>query len=779
MSQPKPQHPLSGGRWIGLPASELATLAPGGAPHTTSAWFRRVFAHTPGTRKELLLSASTRYALFVNGVYLHNGPCKGDFWRQHYDRIDLTDHLVAGQNVLCLQVVNFSTAESDNLGCADGGPSAALSKPTGPLLLVVDLGEGENLSTAAGGWQALPDRSNQWLYYQPTWYVGSNQRIDGSQLPAGWPLATGEGWPAAADAFAVDEDSPYGEMTPFCLRERPIPLLYARERAFVRQFPARPGENGFALLGDGAVPAGQTAVAEIDAGELVTGYLRLRVSGGAGAVIHVTYAECYVTDEGKGQRDDWEHGVIQGYYDEFLPSGHGDRFQTFWFRTFRFLRVEVTAAGEDCRVEAIDFLDTAYPLERVTEVVSQANPWVAALHHISANTLARCMHETYEDCPYYEQLQYTQDTRLEMLFTYALSADPRMARRTIEDFHSSLLPEGILQSRFPSRKPQVIPGFALHWIFMLEDYHAQTADAALLGRYRTTVDTVLDWFDRRVNRATGLFDSTEHWPYFDWVEDWKNGVPNAVWAGPSTLANLLLILGLRSGARVMALTGRTALGEEYEARARAVADAVERTAWDEAEGLYREGPDFNEFSQHAQVFAVLAGLAQGERARRVLERALDDPSLKQCSFTMLYFLFRALEMAGMYDRTRVLWGKWTKLLDLGCTTVPEIPDQPRSECHAWGALALWDFPRYFLGVRSAEAGWQSVVIEPRCLWLGDCAGQVATPHGSVKVAWSVKDGMFFIAGELPGGLAGEMVLPDGTRQPIGGAFAARCAAPKE
>ena len=81
----------------------------------------------------------------------------------------------------------------------------------------------------------------------------------------------------------------------------------------------------------------------------------------------------------------------------------------------------------------------------------------------------------------YEQLQYTMDTRLEMLFTYAVGGDTRMARRTLWDFHCSQLPDGILQSRYPSQYPQVIPVFSLHWIFMLEDYYTQTGDAALIS----------------------------------------------------------------------------------------------------------------------------------------------------------------------------------------------------------------------------------------------------------------------------------------------------------
>ena len=36
-----------------------------------------------------------------------------------------------------------------------------------------------------------------------------------------------------------------------------------------------------------------------------------------------------------------------------------------------------------------------------------------------------CAHETYMDCPYYEQMMYVGDTRLEVLTTYAISRDDR------------------------------------------------------------------------------------------------------------------------------------------------------------------------------------------------------------------------------------------------------------------------------------------------------------------------------------------------------------------
>jgi hypothetical protein len=293
-------------------------------------------------------------------------------------------------------------------------------------------------------------------------------------------------------------------------------------------------------------------------------------------------------------------------------------------------------------------------------------------------------------------------------------------------------------------------------------------------RFRPTVDAVLDWFLRRVV-ADGWFASTEHWPYFDWVKEWEHGVPDAVRHGASTIMNLHLALGLQSGAKIMRATGRPEVADEYLLRAKKILDLVERHCWDAQTGLYLEGPDYHkEFTQHTQVWAVLTGLAKGERAKAILNKALDDKALRPCSFTMMYFLFRALEQAGLYERTRELWEKYKSLLPLGCTTVPEIPVQPRSECHGWGALALWDFPRYFLGVREDAPGWQSAVIDPKALWLCDCSGVAATPRGDVFVSWRVEGGRFIITGRLPDGMDATLRLPDGTQQNVRGDFSAQC-----
>ena len=60
---------------------------------------------------------------------------------------------------------------------------------------------------------------------------------------------------------------------------------------------------------------------------------------------------------------------------------------------------------------------------------------------------------------------------------------------------------------------------------------------------------------------------------------------------------------------------------------------------------------------------------------------------------------------------------------------------PRSECHAWGALALYALPSEILGVRPAAPGYKQIEVRPQPGVLTSASGTVHTPRGDVSVAW--------------------------------------------
>jgi hypothetical protein len=256
------------------------------------------------------------------------------------------------------------------------------------------------------------------------------------------------------------------------------------------------------------------------------------------------------------------------------------------------------------------------------------------------------------------------------------------------------------------------------------------------------------------------------------VEDWEGryGMSAASQAGPSVSNNLTYVLALGSAARLNRLTGRNDAACAYEADARAILANVEKRCWDATTGLYREGPGIDEYTQHAQVLAVLTGLAADPKA--LMGKALAEPGLHQCSFPWMFYFLRALERAGMYERASVFYDRLIHFVKLNATTIPERHYQTRSECHAWGAFPLYEFPHTLLGVQPGSPGWGEILIRPFFGIATDCAGTVATPIGQVEVAWEQKGDHIALRGRSPESIPCVIALPGGRRVnlPRGGAF---------
>lgn len=740
-------------QWIGIPEDLWKKCGVFPGREIVSAYFCRSFwlEEVPDVLR-LRMSAQDQFKLWVNGQAVLSGPCRGTRLCAYYDTLDIAPYVKKGKNMLAVEVVAYPQNPKD---MNQIGPNYCY--PGNEPLLAA---ESDRLPLSeAAAWHVQINCSRRWEYSYPL-LLGAMERVTAGDAPEGWNTneAVWGAFPTARSrgdgAFNV-----YGELRGRWLQERPIPLLTREEGRFLNE----------QVL---TVPPQSTKKMVFDAGRITTAYFRLRVRGGEGARVRITYAESYKMEGEngelhKGLRDD-PSGVIEGCADEYIASGQDAIYEPFLFRTFRFVEVQVTTQNAVAEVVLLPYIETTYPLKARAEISSKQR-WMEDLWTISVNTLKHCMHDTYEDCPYYEQLQYAMDTRLEILFTYWLSGDTRLARRAIEDFSCSRMPDGLLQSRYPSNAVQVIPGFSLYWILMLEDYYWQTGDIEFIRKHMGTAQGIAEAFYKKIGPG-GLVQPMGYWDFADWPKEWDafHGEPAALKQGPSVLQNLLYVYALQSLSRLLTALQRKAAAVEYEKIAADILAVIEARCFDFERGMYREGEHFEQYSQHTQVWAVLTGLASGARAQEVLTHALEEADVVACSFVMQFYLFRALEKAGMYERTLPLWENWRRLLAQHCTTVPEKPEEPRSDCHAWGALPLYEFTAKLLGVEPLVPGWEEIRITPRWDIVEELSGCVPTPRGDVLVRWSRENSSVHITVQTPPQIPAFFYLPDGTREEISG-----------
>ena len=641
---------------------------------------------------------------------------KGDDQIRYLDEIDLAPWLHAGKNVLAVSVLHYPV--QGDFGNHSLFPTAA------PGLYI------EGLDTTV--WRCMIDGGTTFCAEEERFApLCIHERVEADAALVGWkePDYDDSRWQNARPRSYNEVPA---VLLPENLAPRSIPYMEQKLHRFILPFTEIPAhcEKHFVL----------------DAGEEMCAFLRLALSGGRGARIELLQSECYVTGHGKADRLDAVNGHLEGYTDFYTVSGTAHEvYEPYWFRTFRFLQVTVWTAEEPLRLLGLDYEETGYPLAARTWVKT-SDESLAPIWDISLRTLRRCMHETYMDCPFYEQLQYAMDTRSQILYTYAVAANDRLARKAIDDFSRAQRPDGLLNCSYPNRTVNVIPGFSIYYILMLHDHMMYFGDKTLVQRYLPTVGRILDFFethltaDSLVDKIGGVNGKAPFWSFIDWALDWlpTEGMPTAGLNGPITMESLLYLLGLQKAAELCDWVDDER-AEPYRERAEKLKGAI-RAACMAADGMLTDGPGGTELSQHAQAFGVLTGTLNAEEGRRNLLRSMEETGITQCTVAMCFYLFRALEQVGLYAYTDRYWDIWRRMVTNGCTTCVEAEGYARSECHAWGALALYELPSAVLGVRPASPGYERIEVRPAAGYLTSASGLVHTPKGDLRVSWEKQHG---------------------------------------
>ena len=112
---------------------------------------------------------------------------------------------------------------------------------------------------------------------------------------------------------------------------------------------------------------------------------------------------------------------------------------------------------------------SAYPYE--TKATFECDqPGLERIWDAGVRTMQLCSHETFEDCPHYEQMQYAGDTMITSHLGMLTAGDYQLSRQALYQFDWSRGFDGLTESRFPSRLRQVIPSWSLHWITTIRDF---------------------------------------------------------------------------------------------------------------------------------------------------------------------------------------------------------------------------------------------------------------------------------------------------------------------
>jgi alpha-L-rhamnosidase len=753
------------GRW---PASWVQCPEATDAPLVTA--FRLVFEMPADATVRAHVTADERYELFLDGKRVGRGSERGNLEHWFYESYDLK--LSAGNHCLVARVWS--------LGAFASLPQFHVRHE---FLFAAEGEHQKLLSTGLAPWTCK--KLDGYAFKSPVyvWGLSAPMTVDGRRFSWGFESGEGAGWTAVKPGErAASGLAAYGLAPARILRQGTLPPMMDQPWSYgtVRLVVAVTAPDTLripidmsAQLADEArawtalwkgesnltVPARTCRRVLIDLEDYVCAYPELTVSGGSESLIRVQWAESLrhqpdMWKHEKGNRDEIEGKYFFGMGDSFLPDGGRDRrFDTLWWACGRYVEIVIQTQEEPLTVQRIVFHETRYPLEMAT-TFNCSDPQTNGLIPLLKRGMQMCAHETFVDCPYYEQMQYAADARIEALCSYLMTRDDRLPRKAMFLIDRSRHANGLTESRYPVREPQFIPWFSLLWIGMVHDYARWRNDPAFVRMLMPGIRAVLEAFLARLD-SQGRLRTPEGWNNTDATRE----------TGLSGLTHWLLIGTLQLAAELELAFGERELGARYERQASELAQVADQLFWDDNAGAYADSPDKRDFSEPVQCLAVLSGRIPERRLNVMRQTLQSSRSLRPATVHTTHYLFETCQRLGLAEKFYARLKFWHDLQRQGLKTPIETAEPTRSDCHAWAAHPLIHFYTLILGVRPSSFGFQSVVIAPQLGPLSHASGNLVHPQGGeISVAFRREGDRLRGQIKLPEGTTGVLRLPSGDTQ---------------
>lgn len=797
----KLHYALEKSAWIWLPGRDA-----GSGPHAVE--FRNEWtAEEEETLLTIHLSADTRFEAFLDGVPFAMGPDRSDL--KHWSFSSFRICVPRGRHVF--EVLCFYLPRP-------ASPCARLSREPGFIFGVSGREDADTDRRAEGekdrhpGLPRWPGKFLNTGAEQSSWRV--RERPGVSFFPAGNSFIAA---PLRLDGAEFYRDTPY--VSPAVVRAALCPNEYGVRRPGWILHPSPLPEQMRAVYGktgelrayfDG--PAGDCPVVEkdnlrptaawtrfqnflegketlavppqtefsvlIDLHDYLCAFPELEAEGGGeDAEIRIAWQESLYLpgSREKGNRDEicGKCFPVSVQWDLFrrLDPCRCRKYRSVSWRAGRYLLISVKTGRMELRLHRLRLLETRYPLKIESEI-RFSEEGLNELQPFMIRALESCMHETYMDCPYHEQLMYVGDTRLEALTTHVLSRDFRLPLRAVELFDWSRSDwDGLVAERYPSSEPQLSVTFSLLWPLMLRDLALyRRIPAEKFRRLRNSVRTMLLRVSEYLN-GEDLLENLPGWSFVDWCPEWRVGVPYPLDSGGvSSLFSLHFVLSLKAALELEqylpgqeaetpgtrqeeeARTDETAFRELYRSLSERVSTSLLRHFWTEDRSMLADDLSREHFSVHAQCLALLSGVLPPEKEYACLE-ALLNVKPGTAAFPTVYFshyFFETLYRFHRADRIPDFLGIWRKMREEGgAVTTWESPEPSRSDCHAWGAHPLYHFYSSVAGIRSTAPGFRKVLITPQMGKMKQICGALTHPDGEIKFDFRNDDGAFHARIVLP------------------------------
>ena len=728
--------------------------------HNAYVYFRREFDLPEMPRSlQLLISADSRYRVYLNGALIGDGPPQFLPNLTYYDRRDLASAARPGRNCLAIVVHHIG-----------GNPYYR-----GGLIAQV-FADDKSVAATGAAWPCL--RSPAWAVN--TFSSRSNalhpyqEVFDANLEPDGWKQSGFDdtSWPKA---MAVN--GPWANLTEPEIPQmslsvcRPVAVEQVEEctwlenRYRAEDLSITLSQAGLPIchssalnvqgLVDGKAPAVFCCSTNhlqdrafdgvydpcvvLDFGKVVTAYVELDLEGPAGGAVDIGLAERLV--------DGRFNNAIEGQFcSRYTMKPGRQTWRSFPWRGFRYMRLRFRKCFSPVKLHAANAAVTTYPYEE-RGAFAAGDAQLQKVFEISRYTLRLCSHESIMDTPWREQAQWLGDVAAVTLGgAYACFGDTRPASKFLRQSASTQRPDGLLANitNHVTTRHNVIPDYSLWWVMGLWNHYMYTGSQEWIDRYYPHTLGIIEAFLRRLD-GDGLVCDMPGWVLIDWAQIETKG--------RCAPLNAMLVGAMEAALKMARLRNDGYAIGRLEQAVAGIRGAFVKRLYDPARGVFADANIDGQLSalasEHASAAAIWWRLCDDDLARQVAGRIWEDRAAPVTEAQPFYttVVLWALDRIGRFDLAlRVIRDRWVKrMVDKGATSTYEewgvngswrygpYHGFLRSHSHAWSACPAEFLIRNLAGLEILEPGCRKIRLSPRQVDF-DYRLVFPTPLGNVEVS---------------------------------------------
>lgn len=612
--------------------------------------FRKCFRlEKAAANAKIYITADDCYKLYLNGVFVAQGPAPAYHHCYNYNEIDITAYLHAGENTLAVHTYYQGLI---NRVWQSG-----------------DFRHGLLLDLIADG-ETVICSDESFLTHRHTAYTALGESGYRTQFMERYDSRAGE-----CGFYKPDFDDKSWEKASLrtCVDYTTVPQ---RSKMLV-----------FEEIKPQSVRTAGNRIS-VDFGRMYVGTVSARAKGKNGEKITLRMGQ-ELNGDGSVR---YELRCNCRYMEEWILSGNDDRLEQFDYKAFRYLELESQDGAE---ISDICLISRHYPftLKARLGAMFAGDETAESIWKLCLHSQKYGIQETIQDCPDREKGFYLGDGCYDVFTNYILTHDDSMVRKLIDDaFASSFICEGLMTCMSCSFMQEIAEYPLIMPDLMLWHYRA-AGDREYLRENIKKMERVLDFY-REHYEHDGIVKDFDRWCVVEWPKNYQDGYAADVTEGKvSHEAHIAINAYYYRAVSVTNKLCRIAGLARYREDEKYLHDAIIDMFYDSRAHLFVDGAEHRHISLVGNVFPFAFDMAPDavfeENFRKLYREKGEDAT---SFFTTFPLLMKFTRMGDDEQVKKIILheGTWRRMLREGATATFE----------GWGKDCKWNTSLFHLTMSS-------------------------------------------------------------------------------